>query len=198
MDSPKTSKLMIRMVIVSAALIIAAGVIYYRSFAALPFALGVLVTSCLNIIKVRMLEQTVRKVVYMDDKEMGKNVVRLQYLFRYFITGIVLVAVGLIHTFTTPPPIYSDRESHLAVWATLFPGAPESFLNAPLISIWGALFGIFTLQLSVILVRSMKLEKDGENFIEYVDDEHEDEDDGDEVTYERDETQEKGDETHDS
>ena len=56
------------------------------------------------------------------------------------------------------------------MWAALFPNGPQSLLSAPLISIWGALAGIFTLQLSVILVRSMKLEKDGDNFIEYSDD----------------------------
>jgi len=169
-ESTKASMLMKRMIIVAAVIIIAAGTVYYRSLAALPFALGVIITSCLNILKVRMLEKTVYKVVGMDDQEAGKNVVRFRYLLRYFLTGIVLVAVGLIHTYTTPPPFYTDRDSYLGVWAVLFPNAPEALLSAPLISIWGALAGIFTLQLSVILVRSLKLEKDGTEFIEYVDD----------------------------
>jgi len=173
----KASKLMIRMVLVAALVIILIGIIYYRSLAALPFALGVLLISGLNIIKLRMLEKTVQKVVHMDDQEAGKNLVRLQYLLRYFMTGVVLVAVGLISNFTTPPPFYSDRESYLAVWATLFPNAPEALLNAPLISIWGAIAGVFTLQLSVMLVRMFKLEKDGDNFIEYKDDNDEVSDD---------------------
>jgi len=167
----KPTRLMKRMVLIAALIIIVAGAIFYRSLAALPFALGVLATSGLNIFKLRMLERTVQKVIYMDDQEAGKNVVRLQYLLRYFMTGVVLVIIGLIHNFTTPPPFYSDREGYIAVWATLFPNAPEALLTAPFISIWGALFGIFTLQLSVILVRSLKLEKDGEHFVKYEDDE---------------------------
>jgi len=169
--SKNPTALMTRMVLISALLMIVIGVVIYRSLAALPFAFGVIITSGLNIMKIRMLEQTVRKVIEMEDPEAGKNVVRLRYLLRYFLTGIVLVAVGLIHSYTTPAPLYSSRESYLAVWALLFPGGPESLLTSPLISIWGALAGIFTLQLSVILVRSMKLEKDGDNFIKYEDDE---------------------------
>ena len=170
-QSPNPSRLMARMVIIAALILILIGAVFYRSLAALPFALGVLVTSALNIFKIRMLEKTVQKVIHMDDPEAGKNVVRFQYLVRYFMTGIVLVAVGLIHNYTSPPPIYSSREGFIGVWAALFPNAPEALLNAPLINIWGALVGIFTLQISVILVRSLKLEKDGDNFIEYVDDE---------------------------
>ena len=161
---------MIRMVLIAALAIIVAGAVFYRSLAAIPFAFGVLITSGLNIIKLRMLLRTIRKVVYMEDPAMGKNVVRLQYLLRYILTGAVLVAVGLIHNYTTPPPFYSSREAYFGVWAALFPNGPQSLLSAPLISIWGALAGIFTLQLSLILVRSMKLEKDGDTFIEYTDD----------------------------
>jgi len=176
-ETPRASGLMIKMVFAAALLIIVIGVVYYRSLAALPFAFGVAITSGLNIIKLRMLEKTVHKVVHMDDQEAGKNMIRLQYLLRYFLTGVVLVAVGLISNYTTAPPIYSNRESYFAVWAILFPNAPEALLNSPFISIWGALAGIFTLQLSVIIVRSMKLEKDGDNFIEYQDDDEDEEND---------------------
>jgi len=175
------------MVVVAALFIIVIGAVFYRSLAALPFALGVIVTSGLNIIKIRMLEQTVQKVISMDDQEAGKNVIRLRYLLRYFLTGIVLVAVGLIHTYTSPPPIYSSRESYLGVWAILFPNAPEALLKAPLISIWGAIIGIFTLQISVILVRSLKLEKDGDNFKKTVDDEDTPDNDNEEIVIEIDE-----------
>lgn len=184
MESPKASKLMIRMVIIAALVIIVIGIVVYRSFAALPFALGVMTTAGLNIMKLRMLTRTVQKVVHMDDQDAGKNVIRLQYLLRYFLTGAVLVAVGLIQNYTTPPPIFSTRESYFAVWAALFQflntNGPESLMSAPLISLWGALAGIFTMQISVILVRSMKLEKDGDNFIEYKDDEEENSNDTDE------------------
>ncbi|MDR2572005.1 MAG: hypothetical protein LBD23_17140 [Oscillospiraceae bacterium] len=166
---PDPSKLMTKMVLVAAVIIIVIGAIFYRSLAAVPFAMGVLITSWLNIYKIRMLERTVRKVMDMDDQEAGKNTVRFQYLLRYAMTGAVLVIVGIIQNYTIPPPIYSDREIYIAVWATLFPNAPETLLNAPLINILGAVAGIFTLQLSIFLIRFMKLEKDGENFIEYKD-----------------------------
>jgi len=177
MELSKPSKLLIKMVGVSALIIIFAGIIYYRSFAALPFALGVIATSALNILKVRMLERTVQKVTDMEpgEQELGKNTVRFRYLLRYFLTGVVLVAIGFIQSYTTPPPPYSDRAIYFNIWAILFPQGPESLLNAPFISIWGALFGLFTLQLAVLIVRSMKLEKDGTNFIKYEDD-NEDED----------------------
>ena len=167
----KPTGIMIKMVIVAALIIIVIGAVFYRSLAVIPFALGVFVSSGLNIFKLRMLERTVQKVIHMDDQEAGKNVVRLQYLLRYFLTGIVLVAVGLISNFTSPPPPFSARQWYIGVWEAIFPNAPESLLNAPFISIWGAIAGIFTLQLSVILVRTMKLEKDGDNFIKYEDDE---------------------------
>jgi len=170
-ESPKAAKMMIYMVFVAAAVIILIGAVIYRSFAAVPFAFGVLITSGLNVIKLRMLVNTVQQVVEMDDIEAGKNKVRLQYLLRYLLTGIVLVAVALIDNFTTPPPIFSERNSYFAVWAILFPNGPESLLTAPLINIMGALAGIFTMQLSIFIVRFMKLEKDGTEFIKYEDDE---------------------------
>ena len=172
MELSKPSKLIVRMIVFTALVIIVIGIVYYRSFAALPFALGVTVTSILNIMKVRMLERTVRKVADMDegDQEIGKNTVRFNYLLRYFITGVVLAAIGVIQNYTTPPPEYSSRTVYIDVWATLFPQGPESLLNAPFISVWGALAGIFTFQIAVLIVRSMKLEKDGDNFIKYEDD----------------------------
>jgi len=51
-----------------------------------------------------------------------------------------------------------------------FSDAPESLLTAPFISLWGALFGIFTLKLSLKLIGFLKIEKDGEHFVKYEDD----------------------------
>jgi len=172
MELSKPSKLLIRMIGVAALLIIVIGTIYYRSFAALPFALGVLVLAGLNMLKVRMLERTVQKVTSMEpgEEETGKNIVRFRSLLRYFLTGIVLVAIGFIQNYTTEPPAGSTRTIYINIWAVLFPNGPESLLGEPFISIWGALAGLFTLQLSVFFVRSLKLEKDGDNFIKYEDD----------------------------
>ena len=172
MELSKPSKLLIRMIGVAALLIILIGIFYYRSFAALPFSFGVLILSGLNILKVHMLESTVQRVADMStgEEELGKNVIRIRYLLRYFLTGIVLVAIGLIQNYTTEPPLHSGRTVYINIWAVLFPNGPESLLSAPLISIWGAVAGLFTLQIAVIIVRSFKLEKDGVNFIKYEDD----------------------------
>ena len=186
-DPLTPSRFMRKMVLVAAVIIIVIGAVFYRSLAVIPFALGVLATSFLNVHKIRMLERTVEKVLDMEDQQDGKNTVRLQYLLRYFLTGVVLVIIGLIQNYTTPPPFYSSREWYIAVWAILFPGAPESLTTAPLISIWGAIFGIFTLQLSVLLLKIFKREKDGTNFIKYEDDD-ENADDNAEVEAKEDET----------
>jgi len=126
----KASVKMIQMIALSALVMIAGGAVFFRSFTALPFAFGVLVSSALNVLKVFLLERMVKKVVDMDDPDAGKNFVRMNYLLRYFGSAIVLLGVGLIH-------VYSP---------------------VPVINVWGAVFGIFTMQISVILVRMMKLD----------------------------------------
>jgi len=135
MELSKLSKKMIQMVGAAALVFMLAGAVFYRSPAALPFALGVFIPSALNVLKIIMLDRTVKKVVNMDDPNTGKNYVRLQYLLRYLLTGLVLLAIGLIHTRTDPP----------------------------VISIWGAVAGVFTMQISVIICRSMKYKDTDEN-----------------------------------
>jgi len=124
------SKKMILVICISALILMAGGAVLclavgsLPSREALPFALGVLLTSALNVLKVYMLERTVQKAVGKADAASGKNFVRFQYLIRYFLTGLVLVAAALI----------------------------------PFINIWGAIIGVFTLQISIVVVRSMKLD----------------------------------------
>jgi len=122
---------MIFVIGVSATVFILGGTAFYRSLEALYFAIGVLLTSALNVFKVVLLERTVKKVVDMEQPDAGKNYVRLQYLLRYFLTGLVLLAAGLVSVYVKPP-----------------------FIN-----IWGAVAGLFTLQIAVIAVRSMKLDE---------------------------------------
>ena len=107
MEPLKPTKLMKQMVIVASVIIILIGALVYRSFAVIPFAFGVIITSALNVLKVQMLERTVQRVVLMDDQEAGKNAVRLQYLLRYVLTGAILVAIGFIDNYTTPPPFFT-------------------------------------------------------------------------------------------
>jgi len=171
----RPTKQMMKMVGVAGLLIIAIGLVYYiiagRVLVIIPFSFGVAIMTALNIFMLHLLERSVQKIIYMENKEMAKNIVRFQYLLRFFLTGAVFVAIGLIDSYTTSPPFHNPDRFYFSVWATLFPSAPYSLLTAPLISIWGALAGVFTLQLSVLLIRSFKLEQDGTEFIPYVDDE---------------------------
>ncbi|MCL2391416.1 MAG: hypothetical protein FWC66_02245 [Oscillospiraceae bacterium] len=123
-----TGKYMILMIGLVALVFIIGGGVFYRSIQALYFAIGVIVTSALNVGKVFLLERTVRKTMEKEDPNAGKNYVKLQYLFRYFITALVLVVVGIINVNVDPP----------------------------FISVWGALAGVFTLQIAVIIVRHKK------------------------------------------
>ena len=112
----------------------------------------------------------------MEDQVHGKNIVTLHSMLRLLITGAVLAVIGVIHSYTSPPPVYNPGRLYIDVWASIFPGAPESLLTAPLISLWGALFGIFTLKLSLKLIGFLKLEKDGEHFVKYADDDDDEND----------------------
>ena len=123
------SKKMILFIGIAALFIIAGGAAIYRSLDALYFAFGVILTSSLNIFKVFLLERAVKKTTSLEIPDAGKNYIRIQYLLRYLLTGIVLLAAGLISTYVDPP-----------------------FIN-----VWGAAAGIFTMQISLIIVRSMKL-----------------------------------------
>jgi len=133
MLSPATKKI-IMIIGISALAIMAGGAVLYilldtlPSEEALPFALGVLLTSALNVFKINMLERTVRKTVDMEDATTGKHYVRLQYLLRYFLTAAVLLIAAL----------------------------------TPFVNIWGAILGIFTLQIAIISVRFTKI-SDEEN-----------------------------------
>jgi len=110
----------------------AGGALLYRSIDSLYFIIGVLLTSSLNIGKIVLLNRTVQRTLDMDNPDKGKTYIRLQYLMRYFLTGAVLLAAGIITMYVEPP-----------------------FIN-----LWGALAGVFTLQISVIITRHMKIEED--------------------------------------
>lgn len=126
------SRKIILLIGISTLAFIVIGTVFYRSLEALYFAFGVILTSSLNVFKVILLERTVKKVADMEQPDVGKNYVRFQYLLRYFLTGMVLLVAGLVSVYVKPP-----------------------FIN-----IWGAVAGIFTLQIAVVIVRSMKLEED--------------------------------------
>ena len=134
-----TSRRMIVVICIAALVMAAGGIIVsiavpsIQSLQAIWFPLGVLLTSGVNVLKVFLLDRAIAKTLDMENPSSGSNYIRIQYLLRYLLTGAVLVAAGLISTYCDPP----------------------------FISIWGALAGVFTLQIAVIVVRSMKPD-DGE------------------------------------
>ena len=132
MKLSRTSKGLIQMICVSALAIIVIGCVVYRSIDSLYFTVGVIMTSSLNVGKVFLLERTVQKALEKEEPDSGKNYVRLQFLLRYVLTTLVLLAAGLISVYVEPP-----------------------FIN-----IWGAIAGLFTLQISAMIVRHRKYEDD--------------------------------------
>ena len=95
MKISETAKKMVCIIGVSSFVFILAGAVYYRSLSALPFALGVLLTSALNALKILLLERTVEKAVVMEEQG-AANYVRLQYFLRFMLTGLVLIAAALL------------------------------------------------------------------------------------------------------
>ena len=113
---------MILFIGVSALVMIAGGAAFYRSLKAFNFALGVILPSLLNVLKVFLLERTARKTLDITDPSRGKVYIQVQYLLRFVLSAAVLVVAAVV----------------------------------PFIDVMGAVFGIFTLQISVLIVRSMK------------------------------------------
>ena len=93
---------------------------------AFPVALGVFLSSALNVLKVLLLERTVQRVMELETAKESKGYVASQYIVRYVLTGAVLVVAAI----------------------------------TPFINLWGAIAGIFTMQIAVFFIRFMKLNED--------------------------------------
>jgi hypothetical protein len=89
------AKKMVLVIGISSLVFMGIGVAIYRSFASVPFAIGVLLMAALNIFKVFMVERTVKKTLELNEEIDGRNFVRLQYMLRYLLTGAVLVVAAL-------------------------------------------------------------------------------------------------------
>ena len=107
------AKKMILLTVVSSLFIIAAGAMYYRSYSVFPFAIGVFLTTALNVLKIIMIERAIEKVVNMNGKKAG-SYIGFQYVLRFLLTGAVLALAAMV----------------------------------PFIDLWGAVAGIFTLQIA--------------------------------------------------
>ena len=85
-----TARRMVIGIIVTSLVFIAAGALYYRSYGVFPFAAGVVLMAALNVLKVAMLERAVNNAVDIEDKKDAGNYLRVQYMLRLLLTGIVL------------------------------------------------------------------------------------------------------------
>ena len=95
-------KKMILGILVSALVIGIGGAVVYTvffpPFPALGFVLGLAMTTLLNIVKVVMLERTVTKATAMnvDESASATRLLGVQYLIRFVLTGLVLVAAATL------------------------------------------------------------------------------------------------------
>ena len=114
------SKKIIYLMIAIGVVIIIGGVVFHRTIPeSLYFAAGVVLATGLNIIRIKMLEQTARKLVELNDDGSSKASVGFSYIFRFLLTVAVFVAAAML----------------------------------PFIDLFGAVFGIFTLPISMHLLR---------------------------------------------
>ena len=113
------AKKMVLAIGVLLSLLIAGSIVYYRSIAFLPFAFGASLGCGLNVLKIAMLERTVRKTVGIE-KKAAVNYVRFQYFLRYLITGLVLTLSAVLPfislwgaaagIFTMPPAAFYAKK----------------------------------------------------------------------------------------
>jgi hypothetical protein len=68
---------------------------FFPSINAFYFALGVLLTTAVNIAKVALLDRAVRRALKMEEQA-GANYVRVQYLLRFLLTALVLVIAAVV------------------------------------------------------------------------------------------------------
>ena len=95
MKLSKIAKKMIFTVSILLLVIFAASFAYFRSLSFFPFALGALSGVSLNVFKIIMLDRVVDKAIQMEEKKAG-NYIMIQYLLRFVLTGLVLVASHFI------------------------------------------------------------------------------------------------------
>jgi hypothetical protein len=92
------------------------------------FSVGALAVSSLNVLKVFMIARTVSRVTALgtEGATSGKNIMRLQYSLRLLITGVVLAGIFI------------------------------AAIRVNFTAIWGAIIGLFTLQIAAFILRALK------------------------------------------
>ena len=94
-DFSKIRKRMILTICITSLVFLAAGALVYRSAAVFPFALGLFMMAGLNVAKVFMLERSVNVALDKEAKS-GGSYIRLQYIIRFLLTGLVLLVAAMV------------------------------------------------------------------------------------------------------
>ena len=94
MNISLTVKKMILIMLATGIVMVVIGTIasaHIEILSAVPFAIGIFVSTTLNIIKIIWLERVVSAVAKLEDEKAASNLVRLHYVLRLLFTALVLV-----------------------------------------------------------------------------------------------------------
>ena len=106
------------------------------------FSTGVITMSLLNCYKIFMIERTATKVSDMEQPEIGKGYVFIQYVLRYFLTAIVVAIIMLImYLVSGISPFISFNPENLS--------ADRPPIYEPMVI--GLVVGLFTMKIGVML-----------------------------------------------
>ena len=87
---------MILVIIVLSALVAAGGAVFFLSYEAIPFAIGVAMAMGVNIAKVILLKQAIKKTVDIESSKSAKIFFQIRYFLRFALTVAVLFAAAII------------------------------------------------------------------------------------------------------
>jgi len=99
------AKNMIWVLLASLPLLTGGAIIFYRSWAFLPFAGGALLGTALNVAKVILLDRTVKKLAGMEAANAG-NFARGASLLRFLLTALVLAVPAFANRWGLPIGVF--------------------------------------------------------------------------------------------
>ena len=115
---------MIVIMLITALIMIFVGAVVSVFYPFIPsifsFSLGILLTTCLNIVRVVWLDRVVQRAVDMDDSVTAGNYVRFQYLFRFLLTGLVFIFAIIVPVIDLWGALVGVFTFHAAKYALIF------------------------------------------------------------------------------
>jgi len=99
MKVSETARRMIMALLVLALIVMAAGAVstmFHGFFAPVPFILGVLWITAVNVAKALLIDRMVETIAEMQDPAQSKGYVLGQFLTRFLLIGVALVVAALV------------------------------------------------------------------------------------------------------